>query len=54
LVLFTSYIAIYLTSPWIAPLSTRTPKSTRFDGSSFGIYSRFRSGMEFMILNYIY
>ena len=40
-------VGIYLSFPFGAPLSTRTPKKTRvLTGSTFGIYSRFISRMQ--------
>ena len=40
------YLQVIANYPWGAPLSTRTPKTRALTGSTFGIYSWFRSGME--------
>ena len=40
------YLQVIANYPWGAPLSTRTPKARALTGSTFGIYSWFRSGME--------
>ena len=43
---YVQVIIIYLSSLWGAPLSTRTAKTYALTGSTFGIFTRFISGME--------